>query len=151
VSGFERDLLTGLAGVLNTAGAGTYLAPGTAYTPGATAITFGDMPDGPEFPDRCITLATYPLSDAPKEALSMIGVQVRGRGLPGDFLDATDLNVAIFNALHGLQERTFGTCYLIQLLRKTSIPMGMDGSKRWETSSNFYADINPPTTSLRPE
>lgn len=151
MSGYERDLLVGLAGVLNTAGAGKYLAPGTAYATGDTAITFGDMPDGAGFPDRCITLATYPLTDAPKEALSQVGVQVRSRGLPGDFLDASDLNVAVFNALHGLQERTFGTCYLIQLLRKSSIPMGMDASKRWETSSNFYADINPPTTALRPE
>ena len=148
MSGYARDLLTGLAGILNTAGAGTYRGDGSAYLATETAITFGDMPDQP---NRCITLATYPLTDAPKEALSQVGVQVRSRGLPGDFLDASDLNDAVFNALQGLQERTFGTCYLIQLLRKSSIPMGMDASKRWETSSNFYADINPPTTPLRPE
>ena len=145
MSGYERDLLDGLATELDTAGVATY-RPDTPLVDGETAITFGSMPDRP---DRCVTLSTYPLTDAPRESKSLVGVQVRSRA--ESYLDAVDLNVAIFNALHGLTGRQYGTCHLVQLLRSSSVPMGEDGDQRWEHSANFHADINPPTTALRPE
>ncbi|GAA2037354.1 hypothetical protein GCM10009740_31430 [Terrabacter terrae] len=145
MSGYERDLLDGLARELDAAGVATYRTD-TSYVDGETAITFGTMPDRP---DRCVTLTTYPLSDEPREAKSLVGVQVRSRA--ETYLDGNDLNVAIFNALHGLTGRQYGTCHLVQLQRRSSIPMGADDDQRWEHSANFYADINPPTTALRPE
>ncbi|WP_076260872.1 minor capsid protein [Intrasporangium flavum] len=143
--GYESDLLAGLAQELQDAGVAVY-RPDTPYEDGETAITFGTMLDQP---DRCVTLTTYPLTDQPREALSLVGVQVRSRA--ESYLDANDLNVAIFRALHGLTGRQYGTCHLVQLLRRTSVPMGADTDQRWEHSANLYADINPPTTALRPE
>ncbi|NUO58996.1 MAG: hypothetical protein HOV78_20235 [Hamadaea sp.] len=145
MSGYERDLLAGLAQELDDATVATY-RPDTPLEDAETAITFGTMPDRP---DRCVTLTTYPISDEPREAKSLVGVQVRCRA--ESYLDAVDLNGQIFDALHGLTGRQYGTCHLVQLQRRSSIPMGTDGDQRWEYSANFYADINPPTTALRPE
>ena len=145
MSGYESDLLKGVAQTLHDASVAVY-RPASAYQAGERAITFGTMPDSP---DSVLTLATYPLTDEPREALSKVGVQVRSRA--ASYLTAQDLNTLIFATLHGLANLDFGTCHLVQLLRATSIPMGTDAANRWEYSANFYADINPPTTPLRPE
>ncbi|MER7070968.1 minor capsid protein [Terrabacter sp. NPDC000476] len=145
MSSYEQDLLEGLAQQLHDDGVATY-RPDEPYLDEDTAITFGTMPDSP---DRCVTLTAYPLSDAPREAKSLLGVQVRSRA--GSYLEANELNVAIFQSLHGLTGRQYDTCHLVQLLRNSSVPMGEDDSQRWEHSANFHADINPPTTALRPE
>ncbi len=147
--GFSRDLLTGFAGILQTAGAGTYRSDNSAYQAGETAITFGGTLDQP---DRCITLTGYGAGfDAPREALTRTNLQTISRGARDSYLDAEDLDDAVFQAIQGLTGRQFGSVYLIQCLRRSSIPLGPDAAMRWEISSNYALDINPPTTSLRPE
>lgn len=148
---YETDLLQGLAQRLEDQGVGVYRSDGSAYADEDTAVVFGQMPDKPH---RCVSLATYPLTDEPREALSMVAVNIRARGLPRDYLDAVNLGDAVFQAVHGLTGVQYGTCWVIQILRRTSVPMGtdpIDPHHRWEISSNYYADVNPPTSTLRPE
>lgn len=145
----DSDILTGLADVLATAGIAVHRADGSAYVDGETAVFFGSPLDSSP---RCVTLTAYGAdADAPKQALSRRNVQVRSRGLPGQYLDAVDLDQAVFDALQGLQGVPLGSVWLIQCLRRSQVPMGVDAAYRWEVASNFVLDVNPPRTALRPE
>lgn len=144
----DTDLLAGLAQDLHDAGAGTYRPTG-AYQPSETAIVFGAMPDSP---NRVICLATYgPSDDHPEVALGVRRVQVRTRGLPGNYLDAVNLDNTCFDALHGLEHRQYGTAHANQILRLSGGPLGQDATKRWEMSSNYQVDLDTPPTALRPQ
>lgn len=143
---FTSDLLTGLAGVLVTAGVATYRSDGSGYLPGETAITFALLP---QQPDRCVTLSFYLASDQPVEALSTFGVQVRCRGNVEAPHDADDLADGVFQALQALSGVQLGTAWLVQILRVSAISMGQDSSVRFERSDNYYADVNTPATAYR--
>jgi hypothetical protein len=143
VTGYEADLLDGLATFIAAGGIGVTYSP--PYTSGQTGTFFSKMPDAP---DRCVVLTGYPVTDHPNQALSVIGVQIRTRGTTDPF-DVGNLDTAIFQLVQGLTHRTFGTCHVIQMLRKSSVPMGLDSANRWERASNYYADINPPATPYR--
>ncbi len=143
--GFESDLLDGLASFIAAGGIGVTYRPTGTYLAGETGISFSKMPDTP---DRCVVLTAYPVTDEVNQNLSTVGVQIRTRGTTDPF-DVGDLDTAIFQLVQGLTHRDFGTCHLVQLLRRSSIPMGQDSNDRWERSSNYYADINPPATANR--
>lgn len=144
----DRDLLIGIAQRLEDAGAATYRSDSTPYLPGETAVVFGTMPDTP---NRVVCLALYgPSDDHPDLALGVRRLQVRSRGNPGSYLDAVDLDEACFNALHGLTHQQWGAAHANQVLRISGVPLGQDALKRWEISSNYQLDVDPPTTALRP-
>lgn len=145
---FTTDLLTGIAQQLHDAGIGTY-RPDTPYLAGETAVVFKDMPTTP---NRVIVLNTYSpgADDNPHVPVSLIALQVRARGNPGQPLDPDGLRDAVYNLLHGQEHRTYGTCHANQILHQSTIPNGKDDSKRWEVSINFYADVDLPPTPNRP-
>lgn len=145
---FTTDLLTGLAQQVHDAGIGTYRAA-SAYVAGETAIVFKDMPQAP---DRCIVLNTYvPVAnDNPQVPVSLIAIQVRVRGNPGQTLDPDAMRDALYNLLHGQQHRDYGTCHANHITHYSTVPMGKDDSKRWEIAVNFYADVDLPATTNRP-
>jgi len=132
---FTTDLLTGLS---------TYLAANGVTDP----VFFKALPTTP---DRCIAITAYAATDQPREALSAIRVQFWFRGVVNDSLDVDSLGDAVFNILQGLEHSQFGSTHMIQALRVSSIQLGADANKRSERSDNYSFDINPPTTSLRPE
>lgn len=144
----DTDLLKGLAQELEDAGAATYRPTGT-YQPGETAIVFGGVSDKP---DRMIALAIYgPSDDHPEIPLGTRRVQLLSRGLPGNYLDAVDLDNACFNALHGLEHRQYGTAHANQVLRISGGPLGPDAAKRWEMTSNYQVNLDTAPTALRPQ
>lgn len=136
MSGFTRDLLVGLKADLVAAGI-------------ATPIYFGDLPTTP---DRAMALTAYSAVDQPKVALSTLRVQVMVRGIPNDSLDGDDLADSIFNALHGLENRSYasGTVHLVQCLRISAVPLGIDTSKRSTRADNYECDVDLPLTAGRP-
>jgi hypothetical protein len=145
---FTTDFLTGVAQQLHDAGIGTY-RPDTPYLAGETAIVFKDMPTAP---NRAIVLNTYSpgADDNPHVPVSLIALQVRIRGNPGQPLDPDGTRDQVYNLLHGQEHRTYGTCHANQILHQSTIPNGKDDSKRWEVSINFYADVDLPPTLNRP-
>lgn len=143
----DVDMLTGIAQALHDAGVATY-RPATPYLTGETAVVFGTMPPTP---DRCVALATYgPSDDHPDQPLGQVRVQVRVRGLPGNYLDAVSLLGDCFTNLHGLTHQQWGAMHVNQLLRLTGGPLGQDDSKRWEYADNYQADTETAPTALRP-
>jgi hypothetical protein len=138
---FTTDLLQGLAQYLAAAGIGTYRPTG-AYLPSETAIAFDAMPPDP---DRAIVLSDYPVSDDPSLSDSVVGIQIRTRGL-SDPLDVKSISDAVFALLHGANWVNFGTVRVVEILRNSGIPMGRDENLRWERSDNYYATVNRPST-----
>lgn len=144
----ESDLLDGLARALATASVATYRSDGSAYLAGETAVVFDAMPASP---DRVVCLTPYGSNgDQPTQNLGQVRVQARVRGTAGNAADARDLAAAVFGALHGLTSVDYGTCHVIQCLRISSVPMGQDGSRRFERADNYAVDLNTPPTTARP-
>ncbi len=143
MSGFETDLLTGLAELLVGAGIGAWNPTG-AYAATDTGIVFNVIPQSP---DTIITLSDYAVSDDPTLSDSVVGVQVRTRCGGQDPRPVMDLDGSIFSALHGLQGVTLSTgVHLVSLVRRSGVPLGQDANNRWMRSANFYATVWRPST-----
>lgn len=143
-----RDILDGLARMLDAAAVVTYRPDGTAYLAGETALTFKDLPDAP---DRVIALAPFNAnSDQPEITLGNQKIQVRGRGT-ADPSDVDDLLDDAFQVLHGAADLWFGSVHVVQILRDNTIPLGMDEqSRRWQRADNYSLDVDLPTSANRP-
>lgn len=143
MSGFESNLLSGIADLLVTAGLGTYNTTG-AYTATQTGIVFDAVPQSP---DNVITLSDYPVKDDPTLSDSVIAVQVRTRCAGQDPRPVKDLDGAIFDALHGLEGVDLASgVHLVSLYRRSGVSLGQDGNLRWMRSSNYYATVWRPST-----
>jgi len=142
MSGFETNLLTGIAQLLATASLGTWRDTGI-YTAAETGIVFDTVP---ATPDRVITLTDYVVSDDPTLSDSVIGVQVRTRWAGADPRPVKDLDGAIFNALHGLESVTLtGGIHIVSMFRRSGTSMGQDLNSRWARSSNYYCTVWRPS------
>jgi hypothetical protein len=144
---FTSDLLTGLAQYLADAGIGVTYRTSTPYLATETGVVFGLYPTSP---DRCIALTAYAATDEPKVALSRIRVEFALRGAVNDSLDVHDLGDAIFNALQGAEDLTFGTARVVQALRVISASGGVDANKRSMRSDSYSIDVDTPLTPGRP-
>lgn len=141
------DLLDGLAAILDSA-AITVDKTGSNYLPGDTALTFKNLPASP---DRVVCLSPFGAnSDHPEIPMGVQPVQVRVRGT-SDPRDVDELADSVFAVLHGAINRTFGSVHVVQVLRTSSIPLGMDDqSRRWERSDNYDCYMDYPTSTNRP-
>ena len=135
--GFQTDLLTGLAADLHSGSCGTWRASGV-YTVAETAIIFGNIP---QYPDRCITLTAYGVSDDPSLSDSVIGVQVRTRWGGLDPRLVNDLDDLIFARLHGRTNFTVNGVVVVQCHRNSAGSLGQDQNGRWMNSSNYYFTV----------
>lgn len=145
--GYVSDLLAGLATTANAAGLGVYPYTAGATVPdGSAAVFLKDMPDQP---DRCVALAAYNPVDSPDQPTGSISVQMRFRGLAADVRDVDDLADAWFQFFQGLIYLPCGSCEVQQILRKSSLPGGRDGSRRWERTDNWDCDLWLPATAHR--
>lgn len=129
-----RDLLVGLKAELTAAG---FMTPGF----------YKELPTAP---DRAYAISTYASADEPKVALSHIRVQFFFRGAINDSLTPDDDADAVFAVLQGLENRTYGSVQLVQCLRVSAIPLGIDTVKRTMRSDNYELDVDLPTTAGRP-
>jgi len=134
-TGFQTNLLTGLAVYLDAAGVGTWNTTGV-YTTAQTGIVLSTIPQGP---DRIITLSSYGVTDDPSLSDSVIAVQVRTRWGGADPRLVHDLDDAIFTVLHGKTDWTLSTgVYVVECLSISATPLGQDANLRWSYSHNYY-------------
>lgn len=142
------DLVRGLAVWLADAGVGlTYRADGTPYTPAEVGIYAKALPVSP---DRATAITVYGATDEPKIPVSGFRVQLWFRGRPNDTLDVDDIADPVFLALQGAENLTFGQVHVVQVLRVSSVQLGIDGNKRSERSDNYRVDVDLPVTVGRP-
>ncbi len=146
MSGFQSDLLTGMAVYLEEQGIGSW-DTSAAYGSSDTGIVIGNVPQSP---DRIITLDTYGVSDDPSQNDSVIGLQVRCRWGGQDPRPAKDLDDAVFALLHGKTHFTLGSgasaVTVVQCLRHSHGVLGQDANRRWSTVSNYYLWVLRPST-----
>jgi len=141
-SGFQTDLLTGLAVYIAAGGIEATYSP--TYTALQTGIVLGDVP---QEPDRVITLTAYGVSDDPSLSISVLGVQIRCRADGRDKRKSDDLADAIFNLLHGVTHLTLSTgVHITQFPRQSHASLGQDANNRWSNVQNFYAHCHRPST-----
>lgn len=145
MSGPTASLLSGLGEQLGAAGVGSWITSGT-YGDDETAIVLGRTPPAP---DRVIALASYPVEDDPQIPVSVLGVQVRCRAT-ADPRAADDLADQVFDLWHGAMNLLIGGVRVVQILRRSSTPLGQDQSGRWERSDNYYMTVQRPGL-YRPE
>jgi hypothetical protein len=50
-----------------------------------------------------------------------------------------------------LTHQQYGSVHVIQILRASTVPLGLDDLQRDERSDNYALDVNPPATSARPD
>jgi hypothetical protein len=144
VSGFQVNLLTGLAVHLAAGGLGATWNTSGLYSALQTGIVLGNVP---QTPDRVITLTTYGVSDSPNLSDSILGVQVRTRWGGSDTRPVDDLDDAIFNLLHGRTALALTTGVTVVLcLRQSTTTLGQDANGRWMRSSNYYLTVHRPST-----
>jgi hypothetical protein len=145
-TGFNTNLLTGIAVAFNAASIGTWNTTGI-YTAAQTGIVLGNIPQAP---DRIIALMTYAVSDSPNLSDSVIGVQIRCRWAGADPRPVDDLADLIFNLLHGKTALALGTgataVTVVQCLRQSAATLGQDSNGRWSNVSNYYMDVWRPST-----
>lgn len=148
MSSWESDLLLGYAELLAGQGVGTYRTDGTPYAAGETAIVFGELPTSP---DRAIGLALYNgLPDEATQNLSHPRLQLMVRGAPGQPLDAGDIATAAFMVLQAVAHRDYGTAHVVQSLRVSAVPLGVDDNRRTMRADNYQLDVNTPHSAGRP-
>ena len=144
MSGFQTDLLTGLAVYLAAGGLQATWSPTGEYTALQTGIVIRNVPPAP---DRIITLTAYPVSDSPALSDSVLGLQVRCRWGGQDPRPVDDLSDAIFNLLHGKTTLTLSTgVTVVQCLRQSAKTLGQDDNLRWSNAHNYYLTVHRPST-----
>lgn len=129
-----RDLLTGLRSEVAAGGL-------------ATSVFYKGLPTAP---DRAIALTPYSTDDEATVATGRFRVQFWFRGSVNQALDCDDDADAVFNILHGLTDRQYGSVHLVQCFRVSSVPLGIDESKRTQRSDNYELYVDFPTTAARP-
>lgn len=142
----ERDIVVGVAGLIDAAGLATF-KPSGVYADSETGVIFKVVPAKP---DRVVVLTAVPMSDDISMPLGQVMLQVRTRGLPNNPLDVDDLAGPIFDLLQGRTYDTFGDTTVIQVRRTTSIPNGQDAAERFEKIEQYYLDVDYAPTALRP-
>jgi len=145
--GFESDLLTGIAELLDEYGAGNW-SPNAVPT-AEPAIVLGRIPQSPE---RIISLAAYGVATDPKLTDSIVGVQVRVRGSTAP-MAASDIADDVFDALHGQTDVELGAgtahaLWTVAIAWQSSADLGPDSNGRYERSDNYYVTVNRPSLRL---
>jgi len=143
-SGFESNLLTGLAVYLAAGSIEATWNTGGSYTALQTGIVLGNIPQSP---DRIITLTVYDADDDPALSDSTVRVQVRCRAQGADKRLVDDLDAAIFNLLQNKLDVTLSTGVRVGQIHRTSGPasLGQDGNSRWSVSSNYAVSVHRPS------
>lgn len=137
--GFTVNLITGIAGLLNTGGVGKYPGPFAATD---TAITIDALPASP---DKAIALTLYDVANSGGTD-TVMGLQCRVRGTAGNRTTAKDLLDLLFDALHDLEHTTIGGAPIVRIWWQSGAPLGLDAANRQEYTVNFYIQLTRPGT-----
>jgi hypothetical protein len=128
---WTRDLIDGMARHLAAAGVGVYRESGI-YGTNEVAITDTSLP----LVDRAVTLTAYDTADSDRVPDVTVMVQVRTRGRD-DPREVADLDDAVYEALHGLRTRHWGTATVLLIRRDSAAVLGPDSQGRHERTSNY--------------
>jgi hypothetical protein len=139
---FDQDLLEGFAQLLQVEGVGTY-RPTAGYAVSETGIYLEGTPDTAS---RVIQLTTYSVDEHPAYGSDVIGLQVITRWENANPFPCRRLDTQIFNRLQGRASFTLPTGIRVETCsRRSGASLGMDSSKRWGRSSNYYLRVHRPT------
>lgn len=140
---FEENLMRGVAQLLHDAGVGIVYRAAGSYTAGEAGIFFDTMPDTLI---SAVQLSLYPVMDDPMYGSDVIGLQVITRTAGPSPFPCRQLANKVFDQLQGLVERTLSTgVKIITSSRRSGASLGMDSSKRWSRSQNFYVRAYRPS------
>jgi hypothetical protein len=98
----------------------------------------------PPEPERVVCLTAYPVRDHIEQADVTVAMQVRTRAGRNP-TEVQDLDDAIRDLLHGLEQTELGGISVVQMYRQSSAALGRDANDRHERVSNFYVDAMRPT------
>ena len=139
---FSGDLLAGVAGRLDEAGAGAYRPPAGPYTADDVAIVFRVLPSAP---DTAIALATYDLGNSFSLSDSDIGLQLLIRGAVGDPMSDIEIDDACFDVLHGAWAVDIGGVHVPSVARISGVSLGPDDRGRFIRTSNYRLQVHRPS------
>ncbi|MGW1151969.1 minor capsid protein [Streptomyces rubiginosohelvolus] len=133
---YTRDMVEGLAELLDEQGLGTYGPPDEPYPTEGTAIVLGVMPT---LPDRVLCLTPYPVEDTGgPEAITAVQVRMRAGRDPRAVYDLAD---GVFGVLDGREHYRLRTVPVSLSWRQSEASLGLDGSNRMELTANYYFRI----------
>lgn len=142
MSGYQTNLLTGVAVLLDAASVADWDAGGQ-YESGDTGIVLRTIPQSP---DAIVALSTYVVSDDPSLSDTVTGLQVLARAGGQDPRTVDDLADAIYDQLHGLHDTLLSTgIHVIECLRRSGTPLPQDDLHRWSRSDNYYVTTHRPS------
>lgn len=144
-----RNVMVGIAGLLNTAGVGKF-NPSGVYATTDTGIIFKIMPDGTGVPDRVIVLNAFVLTADVSMPVDRVLLQIAYRGARNNPLDVDDIGDAVLDVLHSATYVPFGSATAAQILFYSSVPMGEDSLTRSTRVDKFFIDLDATPTNLRP-
>jgi len=142
------DLTNAAATLAASSTAGlTWRSDGTAYAVSETGIYRKRLPDGL----RGLAITVVMQEDDPVQPLGRAMIQLKARGTKNSPTDPDDILDACFTVMHGVRGLVAGSCTILQLLRGVRVPMGDDSAGAWELIDQYYADLDYPSTPLRPD
>lgn len=142
--GVTADFADGIAQLVAGTGAGVY-STSVAYTASQVGIVLGEVPADP---DQIIAVTVYSPPDNdpdPRSADEYLGLQFWLRGSSGDPRPVQDRMDLIFSALHGAENQTFGSAFMLLAWRYNSTHLGQDPRGRSEAVANYRARLYHPT------
>lgn len=139
---FTGDLLAGIGQLLAEQAGATWKATGSyaASDPWPVVITAV-----PATPDQVIVLTPYTVSEDDNLNDVVQGVQIRTRGTR-DPRPVSDMNDAIFDALHGLTDLVLNGVPVVLVSRNSAAYLGVDDNGRHEHTANYYVMAARPST-----
>ena len=137
---WTTEVVEALAQRIAAADLGTWRPTG-AYTAGETGIFVKAMPASP---GRVIVISPYTVTESAHLSDKVQGFQLRCRGGP-DPRDVDNLTDDLRELLHGARDFQLGPAHVAHMWRQSQASLGVDGSGRWQTSSNYYAQTAQPT------
>jgi hypothetical protein len=140
-AGFRLSLLGAIGQHLQAQGVAKWTTP-WALTD--TAITVDALPAGstgtPASPDKAIALVLYDVEHSAGTD-TVMGLQCRVRGKPNNRTEDKDLVDGLFDALHGLENITWGGVPIVRVWHQSGAYLGTDTANRPEHSHNFYIQL----------
>lgn len=141
MSGFRTKLLTALAELLHNERVGVW-EPTSAYLGNDPAIVFDVLP---QKPDQAIALTLYPVQDDATTD-SVVGLQCRIRGTPGNRTTDKDILDSLFDTLHDLQNITLDGIPIVRVWHQSGASLGPDSNNRIEHTANYYLQLTREAT-----
>lgn len=132
--GFQVDLVTGIGQLLHAGNVGKWAGP---FIAADTAIVIDSLGSTP---DKGIALTLYDVENGGGTD-TVMGLQCRVRGTPGNRTTAKDILDRLFDTLHDLEHTTIGGVPIVRIWWQSGAPLGTDTANRQEYSANYYIQL----------